>query len=302
MLITLHFPLTSTKQTISTTDLCISISPISSLISSILKSLLLTAILFLGPLVQMTIFEEHQLFSHLSSLWKKNPINFLAVLVFVCVLFHPHSCPLFLESCMWRSRIPWLHPWSLQSHSRYSICSFYSIWWNADFHQYVMLSCSLFSGFVFSLSSSYSVLSAHSHHLLEKDENKHAVSLYFPSSSRPFSVNTSPVAQMIVTSIFGFLSTFLTLRTGYVWGAVFSHVFCNTLGPPPIGRISFLDKKQRLTPLHRRCRIWSSLFSLHSCTHILLSPFFSYSHRKSLLDVLCHRPLLVLFVGRSDYV
>ena len=71
---------------------------------------------------------------------------------------------------------------------------------------------------------------------------------YFLFLSVPIN-NSRAVLQMIVTSIFGLLSTFLTLRTGYVWGAVFSHVFCNIIGPPPIGRISLLDKKQRLTPL-----------------------------------------------------
>ncbi|KAI8801607.1 hypothetical protein BJ742DRAFT_779186 [Cladochytrium replicatum] len=54
--------------------------------------------------------------------------------------------------------------------------------------------------------------------------------------------------QMTYTTIFGWLSTFLFLRTGHVSGPFISHVFCNYMGVPDIA-----DVISR--PLHQRAAL-----------------------------------------------
>lgn len=67
----------------------------------------------------------------------------------------------------------------------------------------------------------------------------HAYELYVDSSSElsPQVIAFTTLFQFTFTTIFGWYAAFLFLRMGSVWPCVAVHIFCNSLGPPSFGRV-----------------------------------------------------------------
>eukprot|EP00770_Monocercomonoides_exilis_P003851 MONOS_3831.1-p1 / transcript=MONOS_3831.1 / gene=MONOS_3831 / organism=Monocercomonoides_exilis_PA203 / gene_product=unspecified product / transcript_product=unspecified product / location=Mono_scaffold00094:65730-66170(-) / protein_length=100 / sequence_SO=supercontig / SO=protein_coding / is_pseudo=false len=70
---------------------------------------------------------------------------------------------------------------------------------------------------------------SHAHHFFEKDTNV-----------------PMECVRLVVSALFGMLSSFYFLRTNSIWGPFVSHIFCNILGAPPIDRIGYLPRYKSL--------------------------------------------------------
>ncbi|KAJ4459844.1 putative CAAX prenyl protease 2 [Paratrimastix pyriformis] len=164
-----------------------------------LLPLLLTAILFLGPLVQWYLLSWEELFEDTTPI----PSRVWKCLTNVYWLRFYIVAPL-TEEIVYRGCLcALLHEAHIASPAANALVAM------------------TFGAVVFSLS--------HFHHFIERS----------PTGEK---LHTLPslVAQLVITSIFGFYSTFLFLRTGYVAGPFLAHTFCNWMGFPRLdvlGRI-----------------------------------------------------------------
>ena len=110
----------------------------------------------------------------------------------------------------------------------------------------------------------------------------HAHHLYYQVTHSGMSKRNAMLTvtfQLLYTTLFGFLSAFVFLRTGHVMAAIVMHVFCNSLGFP---RFSWCQRLQ--TPRDFvNCIVYfvgligfCALFVPWTEPHMFQSPFYGY--------------------------